>query len=218
MKIAKVLVIVLGVALISSCNQPTKETAKETVQDHEMSEMKSGDGFTACEHASKIYWTGTKPTGAHNGIIKLKEGGKFDVVDGKLIGGEFIIDMNSIVNIDLENEEMNSKLVGHLKSADFFSVDSFPEAKFVITALDELSGNDFNTLVKGNLTIKDITNPIEFEAAVKLNEGNVSVKSAEVKLDRTLWGVNYKSKSVFKELKDKFIDDEFSITIEAYSM
>ena len=151
-------------------------------------------------------------------LLKLNNGGNFIVEEDKLVGGEFIIDMLSIANIDLEDEEMNAKLVKHLKSNDFFSVDSFPEAKFVIAELSDIEDEVYNTEVKGNLTIKGISQLISFKAKIVVSEGRVTAMSDDIVIDRTKFGVNYKSKSIFKELKDKFIDDEFTIKLELYSM
>jgi polyisoprenoid-binding protein YceI len=202
-----------------ACNQSPKGTKVEASDTHKMEMTADADGIAACPHQSKIYWKGTKPTGEHTGFIKLEEGGKFMVEDNQLVGGEFIIDMHSIVDVDIEDEEMNAKLVGHLKSADFFHADSFPTAKFVITSVEALTGDEaFTHLIKGNLTMKDITKGIEFKANVKLSEGAVSATSEEFVLDRTQWNVNYGSKSIFKEIKDNFIHDEFSLKIEVYSM
>lgn len=202
-----------------ACNQSPKGNKAEATDSHKMEMAADADALSACPHQSKIYWKGTKPTGEHTGFIKLKEGGKFLVEDNQLVGGEFIIDMNSIVDIDIEDAEMNAKLIGHLKSADFFHADSFPTAKFVITSVEALSGDEeFTHAIKGNLTMKDVTKGIDFKANVKVNEGAVSATSEEFVLDRTQWNVNYGSKSIFKELKDKFINDEFSLKIEAYTM
>jgi hypothetical protein len=209
------LTLIVGV----SCNQGPKGSKVEVTDAHEMHEGVAGNELAACSHQTKIYWKGSKPAGEHNGFIKLKEGGKFLVEDGQLVGGEFIIDMTSIVNIDLEDAEMNAKLVGHLKSADFFNVDSFPEAKFVITSVEPLEGDaEFTHTISGNLTMKNITKGVSFKSNVKVHEGIVSATSEEFVLDRTQWNVNYGSKSIFKELKDKFIDDEFSLMIDAHSM
>jgi len=201
-----------------SCNQSNskKNTESETV--YEVVDTEGGSELTACYHSSKIFWKGTKPTGEHNGLLKLNNGGNFIVEEDKLVGGEFIIDMLSIANIDLEDEEMNAKLVKHLKSNDFFSVDSFPEAKFVIAELSDIEDEVYNTEVKGNLTIKGISQLISFKAKIVVSEGRVTAMSDDIVIDRTKFGVNYKSKSIFKELKDKFIDDEFTIKLELYSM
>lgn len=212
-------VLSLGVfALFMSCNQTSKQSKTESTAENQSMEMLDGDELVACNHATKIYWSGSKPGGEHNGIIKLKEGGKFIVDDGELVGGEFVIDMNSIIDIDLDDAEMNAKLVGHLKSADFFNVDSFPEAKFVITKVEKSNMDGYNKLITGNLTIKNITHEIAFNANVKVNEGMVSAITEDIVLDRTRWNVNYGSKSIFKELKDKFINDEFTLKIDAHTM
>lgn len=203
--------------LTMSCNQSPKGNKTDATDAYAVDESNS-DGATACHHATKIYWKGAKPSGEHNGIIKLTEGGTF-VTDGdKLVGGEFNIDMSSIICIDLENADMNAKLVSHLKSEDFFFVDSFPTATFAITNVESIDGGEFNSVVKGNLTLRGVTKGISFKAVVKVNDGVVSAKSEEFVLDRTQWGVEYKSKSVFKDLKDKFINDEFSLMIDAHSM
>lgn len=206
-----------GLMLTMSCNQSPKGSKAEVTGVHE-AENAGSDGLTACHHATKIYWKGAKPSGEHNGIIKLAEGGSF-VTDGdKLIGGEFIIDMNTIVCIDIENAGMNTKLVKHLKSEDFFMVDSFPTSRFEITAVEVIDDGQYNSLIKGNLTLRGVSKGIAFKASVKVNNGSVSAKSEEFVIDRTQWGVQYKSKSVFKDLKDKFINDDFSLMIDAHSM
>lgn len=213
-----------GIALTYSCNQTnksdnSKDTSSQEAQheQHEQMVVTDGQEITACPHQTRIYWTGSKPTGEHTGFIKLKEG-DYIVEDGELVGGEFIIDMYSIVDVDLEDEEMNKKLVDHLKSADFFHVDSFPTGKFVITKVEDIDDEEYNKKIDGNLTLKGITKPVSFKADVKVNGDVVTAKSEAFVLDRTEWNVNYGSKSVFKELQDKFIHDEFTLTIDAYSM
>ena len=81
---------------------------------------------------SKVYWTGKKVTGEHTGYISIGNG-LVNVEGEKIIGGEVNIDLNSMVCTDLTNEGINQKLIGHLKSDDFFSVDKFTVAKFEIT-------------------------------------------------------------------------------------
>lgn len=217
--------IVLATFFITySCNNASDKKVK-TSEAKSVSELSEDySRLTACHHSSKIYWKGTKPGGAHDGYIKLKEG-EFYVDGQELKGGVFVIDMNSIVNSDLENEEMNAKLVGHLKSNDFFMTDSFPTAKFELVEVLELSKEElteetegFTNKVLGNLTVKGITKSIEFPVKVWFTEKNINVKSNDIVLNRTDWNITYMSKSVFANLKDKFIDDEFTINIDVRSM
>ncbi|MEZ4981389.1 MAG: YceI family protein [Saprospiraceae bacterium] len=154
---------------------------------------------------STIAWKGYKVTGEHNGNVSLKSGA-LDFDNGVLTGGTFVIDMTSITCNDLEGE-WKDKLVGHLKSDDFFGVATHPTAKFVITKAIPY-GTEGAYKVVGNLTIKDITKEIKFNA-------NVNGQNAEAKIivDRSNYNVKYGSGSFFDNLGDKTIYDEFDLTI-----
>ena len=152
---------------------------------------------------SSVTWKGYKVTGSHEGKISIKSGYlSFD--EGKLTGGEFTIDMASIVNTDLEGE-YKGKLEGHLKSADFFSVEEFPTANLVFNKVKSKGNNVYE--ISGDLTIKDQTQPVTFKISI---DGNKAV--ADLKIDRTKFGVKYRSTSFFEDLKDKAIYDEFDLS------
>ena len=157
--------------------------------------------------ASVITWKGEKPTGFHNGIIKLKEGSLI-VNEGKLIGGDFVVDMTSMKNEDLDAES-GAKLVGHLTSADFFDVATYPTSKFVITSVEE---NESKLAVTGNLTIKDVTKSITIPAMVSTVDGVTTFESEKFFIDRADFNVKYASKSFFDDLKDKFVNDLVEIS------
>lgn len=154
---------------------------------------------------SSLEWLGKKVTGEHAGTINLKEA--FVIMDGKnLSGGEFVIDMTSIANTDVEDAEYSAKLDGHLKSEDFFGVEKFPTAKLVIKKSSKFKKDKAS--VMGELTIKDITLPIEFE--VKKDDGKMM---ATVVVDRSKYDVRYGSGSFFEGLGDKMIYDDFTLTV-----
>ena len=119
---------------------------------------------------------GTKPTGAHNGTIMLKEG-SLNVSAGKLIGGSFVIDMPSMKNLDLDAKG-SAKIIGHLTSPDFFNIAAFPTSKFVITSVSEV---EEKLAVTGNLTIKDVTKSITIPAMLMTKEGITTFKSEKFK-------------------------------------
>jgi len=159
--------------------------------------------------ASQITWTGKKVTGQHTGTILLKEG--WITVDGNAItGGEFIIDMSSIKDTDLKDEKTRGMLEGHLKSDDFFGVEKFPLSNLVITGSELKDGK---ITVKGNLTIKGKTNPIEF-TTVKTKEGDAVVYTALITVDRSEFDVRYGSGKFFANLGDKVIYDEFTLDVK----
>ena len=155
---------------------------------------------------SSMKWHGEKVTGEHFGNIDLQKGWMTWKND-KITEGEFVIDMTSITNTDLTNEEYNTKLVNHLKSDDFFGVEKFPTAKLEIKGSSSFDNN--KGTVKAHLTIKDITHPIEFTAQ---KEGDWFL--AEIVVDRSKYDVKYGSGSFFDDLGDKLIYDEFTMTVK----
>ena len=163
----------------------------------------------ANKNNSTVIWTGSKPTGSHTGNVTLKDGHLlFD--HGNLVGGEFTIDMTSITCTDIESEKKNKYLVDHLKDEDFFDVNQFPESKLVVNRVKNLQGNQFE--MKGNMTIKGITKPVTFNADIKINRNSYTA-IAKIVIDRTKWGVEYKSGNIFKDLGDKIIYDDMEFDI-----
>jgi polyisoprenoid-binding protein YceI len=160
--------------------------------------------LTADTTNSKLEWLGEKVTGRHEGSVKLQSGW-LNWNDDKIQSGEFIIDMRSIKTYDkLE------KLEGHLRSDDFFGVEKNPTAKLVIT--ESTSFAKGTAIVKGELTIKGITNPVEFKAAYqKKDNGNWFF--ANILIDRTKYNVRYGSGTFFDNLGDKTIYDDFRLKV-----
>ncbi|MEX0988389.1 MAG: YceI family protein [Bacteroidales bacterium] len=183
--------------------------------------VKGEDGTTykLVNDKSSLTWKGTKPGGEHIGVIKVVKG-KVKTEGTAITGGNFTIDMNTIVNKDLTNESFNKKLVDHLRSEDFFHTEAHPEANFKIkSVVAERSSKDgftANHKVTGDLTIRGITHQISFPANIKVDEASVKAKSGEIVLDRTKWNVNYQSRKVFAELKDNYIHDEMYITLDLH--
>lgn len=164
---------------------------------------------------SKVTWLGKKVTGAHNGTLAL-QAGEVHLEGNKVVNASVKMDMNTIVCEDLTDAQWNKKLVDHLKSDDFFSVEKFPTASFSAISFTPRTGQDakeFNYTVKGNLTIKGITHEITFPARVDVTGGKITANGT-AKLDRTKWDIKYGSGSFFKGLGDNMIYDEFEIGFE----
>jgi polyisoprenoid-binding protein YceI len=155
---------------------------------------------------SSVKWLGKKVTGEHTGAIAVKEA-NLVVNGGKITSGKVVMDMQSITNTDLTDAGYNAKLVGHLKSDDFFGVATYPTSELVITK-DENSGNTH--VLSGNLTIKGITNPVTF-TATSAKDGSNTVYKGTLTVDRSKFNVRYGSKSFFDNLGDKVIYDEFTL-------
>lgn len=153
--------------------------------------------------ASQFNWKAGKKVGSfHEGTVALKSA-KAEMKADKITSGEFVIDMNSITNTDLQGE-WQSKFLGHVKSADFFDTQKFPEAKLVI---EKQTGA---TSVAGKLTIKDKTEPVTVDFK---KDGSAYVGT--LKVDRTKFGITYGSENFFKNLvADKIINNEFEISFK----
>jgi polyisoprenoid-binding protein YceI len=154
--------------------------------------------------ASKIHWLAKKVTGQHEGTINISSGSL--VADGaKVVGGDFVIDMKSIVCTDITNEEYNKKFISHITTGDFFEVEKFPTSTFKIT---KVSGNN----ITGDLTLHGVTKSVTFPAKISAVGGKVSA-TASIPVDRTDFGVKYGSKKFFESIGDKAIDDVFNLDV-----
>lgn len=169
-----------------------------------------GDGIVDVEK-SNITWVGKKVTGQHHGSIKLKEG-TLTMVDGKLSGGSFVIDMTSISNLDMAGKSGAAKLEGHLKSEDFFHVAEHPTATMTISNI-VYRGTEGSYKVSGDLTIKGITKPVKFNTQIA-EENGMQVATADITVDRSDYNVRYGSGSFFDNLGDKTIYDEFELSVK----
>lgn len=154
---------------------------------------------------SKVTWKGEKVTGSHTGTIQLKEG-HFLVEDGNPIGGEFVMDMTSLISTDLSGES-KGKLEGHLKSDDFFGIEKYPTSKLVITSISKKADGVYGAV--GDLTIKNKTNKVTFDLNWKENSASTSLS-----IDRSKYDVRYGSGSFFDNLGDKTIYDNFDLAVD----
>lgn len=197
--------------------KPAAPAKKEAAADakkadkKESSKKEASETFKVDVAASTVEWTGIKKVGSkHVGHVKLKDG-SVDFKAGKLVGGTFTFDMNSITNDDLKDSpDYQTKLVSHLKSDDFFKVDKNPESKFQITSVKEKDGQPW---IIGKLTLIGKTETLEFPAKVEVKDG-VATGTAKIEVDRTKWGLTYGSGNFFKELvADKIINDKFELNL-----
>ena len=155
--------------------------------------------------ASTITWTAKKITATHTGGVTLKSG-SIHFKNHQLTGGQFVMDMTSITSTDLDGE-WGQKLIGHLNSADFFETDKYPTSKLVIKEISKSTEGDAYA-INADLTIKGITKPVGFTADVSAKGA-----SAIITVDRTAYDIKYGSGSLFDDLGDKAIENEFQLSI-----
>lgn len=165
--------------------------------------------FKVVSADSSIDWIGRKVTGAHNGTIDIKEG-TFVFRNNQLTEGKAVIDTTSIKILDIADAATNAQFAGHLASDDFFNSTHFPEANFVITAVEP---GDSTSHIKGDLTIKGITHPIAFDAKINTS-GDTFTLSGKITIDRTKYGMKFRSGNFFLNLGDTLIYNDFDLDIQ----
>jgi polyisoprenoid-binding protein YceI len=165
--------------------------------------------FEVASAQSNIDWTGKKVTGAHNGTIAIKSG-TISLTDDNL-AGNFVIDIASLKILDVTDPATNAQFAGHLFSDDFFSADRFPEAFFAISGSTKTQDGSY--LISGNLTIKDITNPVTFSADLLTNDETLTA-SGKIIVDRTLYNMKFRSGNFFQNLGDTLIYNEFELDVK----
>ena len=164
-----------------------------------------GDKKEVKTEASKVTWKAYKVTGSHAGTVDLQSGA-LQFEEEKLSGGEFVVNMTSLVTTD-DLGDMKAKLEGHLKSDDFFGVATHPTAKLIFTEVMASGKNSYE--VTGDLTIKGITKPVTFDVSIYGSKA-----TATLKVDRANYDVRYGSGSFFENLGDKAIYDEFDLVVD----
>lgn len=204
-------ILAAGFIAFNSCTSAPDADKAETTEAKEVTAT-DGEALKVDPAASKVEWIGTKVSGYHEGTVNVK-GGELKVKDGGITGGNFVLDLTSLTVTGPKDSDtaMNNKLLGHLKSPDFFDVAANPDASFVITEVKPFSGTVKDTTdprqeaiskykvanpthsISGNLTIKGVTKNIEFPASVTVNAGTVDA-IAKFNIDRSQWNIIYPGK------------------------
>lgn len=164
-----------------------------------------GQEYTVLAEKSILRWTGKKPGKSHTGVISLKEG-NFKIEKDMFVSGNFVINMNSMVEGDGTDPNKGARLMGHLKSDDFFSVEKYPVATLSITKSTGFVNNEAN--VTAGLTIKGATHPVTFKVK-RIGD----VFQSTITFDRSLYDVRYGSGKFFENLGDNAIEDMIPLDV-----
>ena len=187
--------------VLASCNTNPNQASTEQSQG-----VATADNIYNIETVqSQITWTGREvSTSYHYGTLDFVSG-NFEISNGAIVNGEFIVDMTSINNQDMEGDR-KARLEGHLKSDDFFSVESYPTAAISINSSELISDGKWN--VSADLSIKGFTHPVNFEMT-----SSEDGWSANLVFDRSKYDVRFRSGSFFENLGDKLIYDDIELSI-----
>ena len=211
-KMKKIAMFMAASVLAVSC---AGEKAEEvtTGEAQEVIEVAEAKTFNLID-SSTVVWRGFKTfvDWSHEGTIAVD--GKFLIANDKVAGGFIEIDFSEITVAEFADGTKEEYLLGHIRSEDFFFTDSFPTGSFEIVNVKELAGEGTNSLVVGNLTLRGITNSIEFPANINLDNDGVSFEAPVFSIDRTKWGVKYHDRedaSIAASLKEDLIDHSIEL-------
>lgn len=198
-----VFIVLISAIIVVSCGKDKPLTSEVS----EVSTTTKGAVYELDTLNSRIEWKGYKVVkseqSSHFGSIKF-ESGDLTVKDGVLESGKFVADMSSLTSVDLKDKaDQLTKFNSHLKSGDFFETDKFPTASYEITKVSPNENGDYNTLLDGNLTIKGITKPVQFNANVSVKDGEVSIASEPKDIMREDFGVKFQMPLANGVIKDE---------------
>lgn len=185
------------------------------IEQSAVPELPSGQ-FEVNQSASLVEWMGRNLFNRHAGTVKLGPG-QILIKDSRLMGGHLTVDMTSLRCSDIADPAMNAHLIAHLESDDFFSVDKYPRAELEIKEVNyrsDLRLDEPNYFIKGDFTLRGVTNPIDFSAVVARKGDGSFIAQALLDLDRTLWGANYGSAKFFGRLGQHVVNDEFHLQLK----
>lgn len=209
LKLSTTYLILIIAPLAFGCRGPVKEKNKNNTSANSIS---FGKGYHIATKESVVAWKGGMLAGSnsHTGYVYISKGNLL-IEKGKLTGGTAVVDMNTIED---DSHRSDNNLIKHLKNPDFFDVERFPTATITITKVESTNGG--NKKVTGNLTIKGITQVVTFPAQIEVKDGIVKANGKLV-IDRTKWGVRYKSGKFYDLLADQTMSDfiEFQVKIIA---
>ena len=165
--------------------------------------------FTLNADNTVLRWTAEKVTGTHWGYVKV-ESGSVMVKGKKILTGECIVDMSTITVMDMKDSPYGKKLESHLRSSDFFDTENHSRASLKIRGVSYKQGAVDLT---GDLTIKGKSHPVEFSAVLKFSDKGATAKG-QIKIDRTLYDIKYRSGKYYPDIGDKMIYDVFKLDFE----
>ena len=239
MKSVKFFAFVLLAGLVAACSGKPEGTDAEVSEAQEVAEVSTeAASYAINTGSSMVGWIGSKPAGKHNGTLPITEG-SIAVEGDQIVGGTIVMSVADIQNEDLAGDpDSQAKLVGHLKSDDFFDAENHPTATFEITSVSPFDSSveivekeEFETeftpatnkeymveapthTITGNLTMRGKTLSVSFPATVSMENGMISAM-AKFNIDRTNWGLMYGDEaSAVDKAKDRFIYNTVNVALD----
>jgi len=197
-----VVTILSGVMFFTACSDPAADKTKAvTGEAAQVASPQNAQGqkYQITPQNSKIDFVGSKVTGSESGSFG-NFSGQVDYTGAP---------ENSRVNITINMNSVTTQSAGldkHLKTADFFDVEKYPQATFVSTAIKAGGDKGASHTVTGNLTMHGVTKAITFPATIAVTPDTATVDSS-FSVNRKDFGINYAGAA------DNLIRDDVVLTL-----
>jgi polyisoprenoid-binding protein YceI len=198
------LVILSGLLLTIACSDPAADKSRavtgEATQTASPAAAAQGQKYVITVQNSKIEFVGSKVTGSEHGSF-ADFSGEIDYLGAP---------EKSRVSITIKTASVTTDSAGldkHLRTADFFDVEKYPEAKFVSTEIKAGGDKGASHTVTGNLTLHGITKAITFPATINVTPDAATVEST-FSINRKEFGINYPG------ARDNLIRDDVVLTLQ----
>jgi len=197
-----VVTILSGVMFFTACSDPAADKTKAvTGEAAQVASPQNAQGqkYQITPQNSKIDFVGSKVTGSENGSFG-NFSGQVDYTGAP---------ENSRVNITINMDSVTTQSAGldkHLKTADFFDVEKYPQATFVSTAIKPGGDKGATHTITGNLTMHGVTKAITFPATIAVTPDTATVDSS-FSVNRKDFGINYAGAA------DNLIRDDVVLTL-----
>ena len=197
--------IFLSATLFQGCKNADKSKVNVVVENTTASNV--AVTYNVVPKKAILNWKAEQIGGGHHGTFNI-ESGSILMEDINIVSGSFIIDVKSLIVIDVTEKEDNKDIVAHLLNPDFFDSEKFPVASFTISSHE-------GTNLKGNLKMKGIEKNISFPIKLDIKEDTIKITSSEFTIDRTVWGITKSSGKFFDPVKlgDHLIKDDVKMSI-----
>ena len=195
--------------MLFACNAPADAPEAVVKVKAVKTGLKDGN-YVINKVKPRVTWAASKLTGdGHNGTLHI-ESGKFKLQNGEIAGGKVIFDMQRIEVTDLTGEDKAS-LEGHLRSGDFFNVETHPKATLAVNSVAESDGKkSLNATLTLNGKAVDYVIPVELVEADIPGDAKGLAIQGKFDLDRTKHDITYHSQT-FDDKLDWFIKDEVTV-------
>jgi len=198
-----ILTILGALFVVSSCANPATDKPKAVTNDaapvSSTSPAAAVEKYLITPENSKITFVASKVTGSHHGGFEKFSGAIHYAGQPEKSHVTITIDTSSVTTDTPD-------LTKHLKTADFFDVAKYPQAKFESTVIKAGGEKGATHTVTGNLQLHGVTKSITFPATIVVSPGVITVDST-FSINRKDFGINYAGAA------DNLIRDEVVLTL-----